>query len=238
MKQCRQCGADFEPVNARSAYCSLDCRKTYRRQADNKARRERYAQDPGYRDHVKAQVQRSYEANRESKLEYQRRYDAENYEARRAYERERQRRPEVQERARRRYHENPEPTLAYMRRYYVEHYDTVDANRAANSARRRGAVQRGDKFPRRAVFDRDGWRCTICGEPIPRDARFPHPGTASIDHIIPLTKGGTHTVGNAASAHTHCNTAKGNRDLTDARRQEIRDSYLTRLAEWGSEATQ
>jgi 5-methylcytosine-specific restriction endonuclease McrA len=47
--------------------------------------------------------------------------------------------------------------------------------------------------------------CGICGEPITRMK------DATLDHVVPLSKGGVHAPGNMQLAHDHCNTAKGDR---------------------------
>jgi 5-methylcytosine-specific restriction endonuclease McrA len=46
--------------------------------------------------------------------------------------------------------------------------------------------------------------CQICKEPCTRE-------DASIDHIIPLSKGGEHSYKNTQLAHLKCNCKKGNR---------------------------
>lgn len=50
--------------------------------------------------------------------------------------------------------------------------------------------------------------CHICGEPI--DYALPHldPRSFVIDHVIPLTRGGTDTLDNVKAAHRDCNSAK------------------------------
>lgn len=58
------------------------------------------------------------------------------------------------------------------------------------------------------VFDRDGWRCGICSRKVNRRAKFPHPKSAVLDHIIPLAKGGEHTYRNVQCAHNACNSCK------------------------------
>ena len=51
--------------------------------------------------------------------------------------------------------------------------------------------------------------CAICGErtPLP-GADVPHADKASLDHIYPLSKGGTHTWDNVQMAHLGCNARK------------------------------
>ncbi len=61
------------------------------------------------------------------------------------------------------------------------------------------------------VFERDGWRCHICGDLIDWTAPRTSPLGATIDHIVPLSKGGADDLGNVAAAHHQCNIAKGNR---------------------------
>lgn len=59
-----------------------------------------------------------------------------------------------------------------------------------------------------AVYERDCWRCGICGKKVNPDLQFPHPKSASLDHILPLSKGGTHTWQNVQLAHLRCNVVK------------------------------
>lgn len=58
------------------------------------------------------------------------------------------------------------------------------------------------------VLERDGWKCGLCTQPISRDAQYPDPMMPSLDHIIPMSKGGSHTHANVQAAHHRCNTLK------------------------------
>ena len=85
------------------------------------------------------------------------------------------------------------------------------ARKAAYQARR--ARKRGVDAERVVavdVFDRDGWLCGICGGEVDSGLEWPDSGSASLDHIIPLSKGGTHTYANTQLAHLFCNVSKGN----------------------------
>lgn len=62
-----------------------------------------------------------------------------------------------------------------------------------------------------AVFERDGWACGICGGPVKRGCHFQDPLAPTIDHIIPVSKGGPHTMANVQCAHRECNTRKNNK---------------------------
>lgn len=67
---------------------------------------------------------------------------------------------------------------------------------------------------RKAVYARDGWRCQLCGHKVLKKAkrnrhtRRLHPRTASLDHIIPMSKGGPHCEANVQCACLRCNVRK------------------------------
>lgn len=63
----------------------------------------------------------------------------------------------------------------------------------------------------REIFDRDGWICGICREPVDQALKFPDRWSASLDHIQPLSLGGSHTKANVRCSHLTCNIARGNR---------------------------
>jgi 5-methylcytosine-specific restriction endonuclease McrA len=58
---------------------------------------------------------------------------------------------------------------------------------------------------RRAVFDRDGWVCHLCRKKVPKDKAFPHPLSATVDHLVPVSAGGSNTLDNLQTAHFGCN---------------------------------
>lgn len=56
--------------------------------------------------------------------------------------------------------------------------------------------------------------CALCGEPVDFAQHYPHPKSATVDHIKPITRGGEHGFSNVQLAHAWCNTSKGNRVAT------------------------
>lgn len=61
------------------------------------------------------------------------------------------------------------------------------------------------------IFERDGWVCQLCDAPVDRLLNYPDPGSASLDHILPLSRGGHHIRSNVQLAHLFCNLSKGAR---------------------------
>jgi 5-methylcytosine-specific restriction endonuclease McrA len=61
------------------------------------------------------------------------------------------------------------------------------------------------------LFDRDEGICQLCGVVLSMTTQWPHPRTPTRDHIVPLSKGGTHERGNLQLACAECNIRKSNR---------------------------
>lgn len=58
------------------------------------------------------------------------------------------------------------------------------------------------------IYERDGWRCGLCRRKIRQELTYPHPLSASLDHVIPLVHGGAHSRSNCQAAHLRCNVIK------------------------------
>ena len=80
---------------------------------------------------------------------------------------------------------------------------------------RRAAIKEAvsEKIDCIRVFERDNWCCQICGEKVNPDIKYPHPKCATVDHIIPIKKGGNHTYDNVQLAHLTCNNRKSDRNI-------------------------
>lgn len=84
--------------------------------------------------------------------------------------------------------------------------------KAAHVRRARLALVKWERVDPVTVYERDQWRCGICGESVRRTARRKHdPEMASLDHIIPIAHGGDHTYANVRCAHYRCNLSRGAR---------------------------
>jgi 5-methylcytosine-specific restriction endonuclease McrA len=146
----------------------------------------------------------------------------------------RQCRCEICTEARRVYcHNTKERRLAYARKYRAENlekclesqrlYREANPDRFKNNTPARRIRHRELQAVRRArmrdtaveyvdyriVFETANYRCQACGITCPEDAVFPARDFPSLDHIVPLSKGGSHTYENTQCLCLGCNLSKG-----------------------------
>lgn len=86
--------------------------------------------------------------------------------------------------------------------------DLENENRIKSLARR-GVVSVGDDITVTELGQRDGWRCHICGKRVNPDVAWPNRTAGTIDHLVPIVAGGSHTWDNVALAHARCNSSRG-----------------------------
>ena len=65
-----------------------------------------------------------------------------------------------------------------------------------------------ESFSRLEVLELSSWECHLCGDPIDPECEYPSPLYGTVDHVVPLSKGGTHTLCNVKAAHHICNSTK------------------------------
>jgi 5-methylcytosine-specific restriction endonuclease McrA len=83
--------------------------------------------------------------------------------------------------------------------------------REAKYIRRGRERQSAKHVDRLAILDRDSYRCQLCGRALKMTESVPHPLAPTLDHIVPLAKGGRHEPENVQAAHFRCNSLKGAR---------------------------
>lgn len=158
------------------------------------------------------------------------------------YMREYNARPE-QKAARAEYRARPEVKAAEAKRAGTARRKAAKAKYAASPAGRSKLRARKIKRQRlkdgadcesvdlRVVFDCDGGICHLCDYPVewlaPGESGY-HTWGPSSDHVIPLQgedEQGHHTYLNVRLAHRSCNSSKGNRPWTPAKRKAARVRY-------------
>jgi len=71
---------------------------------------------------------------------------------------------------------------------------------------------------RAAIYERDGWTCMLCGDPIDRNRTYPDLMSASLDHLVPVSTGGTNAAENLQASHLICNLKASNKKKAGALR--------------------
>lgn len=202
MKTCKEC--DKTLVGRQRSWCSVICKD-----------RHRYKTDPDRRVHSPAW-------NERAKL--RRQTNPEPYRA--AVRRWIEKNPDKARDNTLKWHKaNPERTRAIQKKWSDAHPETVLENtrrwrqgnpeRRAEQGRRRRATKSGASeidmdLTLQGVFDRDAGICYLCDEVVDR-------GHASVEHVVPLSKGGSHTWTNVRLAHISCNSRKGVKSLEEFR---------------------
>lgn len=101
---------------------------------------------------------------------------------------------------RERYRANPEAHVAKVMAWRQKNREKCADTEARRRARIRCAPEI-ESIDRLEIYDRDGGRCHICGKKV--SARSFH-----LDHLVPISKGGTHTRANVRIAHAFCNQSR------------------------------
>lgn len=96
----------------------------------------------------------------------------------------------------------------YNKNYNYRERHPDRAKRYDHERRARMANCERESFPDSEIFERDGFVCGICNEPVDMGLKFPDAMSASLDHIIPLSRGGGHVRSNVRLAHLGCNARK------------------------------
>ncbi len=164
-----------------------------------------------HREEARRQKREDYLANREKLLEKQRAADAKRPDGeRRAYDQtyNLKHREEKREYRRERYKRNREQILAERRAYHVVHAEKLrDRARAARS-RRLGAEGGHTAADLADLFRKQGGKCPACYTAITKSG----PAKYHIDHVLPLSRGGSDDAANLQLLCGPCNQSKHAKD--------------------------
>jgi len=101
----------------------------------------------------------------------------------------------------------------------------VKRNKYRSKARKEGKAPRSrdrqrakyfgvayEPIKRLVVYDRDAWTCQLCGCKTKKENKGKqHDRAPTLDHIVPLSLGGSHTYDNVQTACLSCNVKKSNK---------------------------
>ena len=110
----------------------------------------------------------------------------------------------VRERWREWYRGNKASRQEQCRQSYLRHKEAYLDSVHRRRARIKGARPLGERISKSGIYQRDGGICHICG--LVADQKDWH-----LDHVIPLSRGGTHSNANVAVSHPQCNLSKGSK---------------------------
>jgi 5-methylcytosine-specific restriction endonuclease McrA len=98
-----------------------------------------------------------------------------------------------------------------LRRWRKENPGKRNAQTARRRAKRRGWMLISEPASVGYLHQRDNGRCGLCGGKVSLKRRWPDRLSPSVDHIIPLSRGGDDTRANKQLAHLGCNNSKRDR---------------------------
>lgn len=70
----------------------------------------------------------------------------------------------------------------------------------------------------RKVVIKEETHCHICYAEVDKTLKFPEPSSATVDHIIPSSRGGTDDRSNLRMAHNICNQKRSTKPLDEVKK--------------------
>ena len=131
-------------------------------------------------------------------------------------------------RARVRRAKSPEKERAQNRRWRQSNPFVVSMTAARNRSRDLGVDSTLTAEEWKGVVQTANFICHICGNEVCFEIGSPN--RLSLDHILPLSRGGTNVKENVAPAHNRCNKARSDMTMSEF------DVWLSKVSEFRSEA--
>lgn len=111
-------------------------------------------------------------------------------------------------------HAEGRPNIVYTERLTDEERKRREFTRGELARRKRRARLAGvprEPYTTALIAVRDGFTCSLCGGLVDMAIKWPDLQSPSVDHVIPISRGGDDTLLNVALAHFGCNVRKSNR---------------------------
>ncbi|MDA3834267.1 MAG: HNH endonuclease signature motif containing protein [Spirochaetales bacterium] len=163
-----------------------------------------------YENHERATASRRvwYLRNKEKMRKYQLEYRTINHDKLLQYDKDRSKTEKRIEQYKKWRDNNPETNRAKTRKWALDNPEWAKRNMRDTNERRRANMRKVsfEKIDREIVYLEDDGICGICGKPL-------EVSELTLDHIVPISKGGGHLYANVHSAHRGCNIRRGTRPL-------------------------
>ena len=237
VKQCEYCGTEFIAVKGSEKFCSAECRRENRSKSEKEQRKELTKTCQC----VCVECGKSFESKRDSKYcsdhcKNKYKYDqqiTQKWGSKTAWRAEMKRRKEA---ALQKRETKSEPDRVWYEGKCVvcgTEFKTLnpkqktcckECGRKLNNARKQKRIPKEQIVDKditlEALFRRDSGVCYLCGGMCnwsdKRSANIVGDTYPSIDHIIPVARGGKHAWNNVRLAHFKCNVAKSDSMIADA----------------------
>lgn len=198
---CQSCGLTFRASHNNQEYCSRNCRDLSRaRPYKCESCGEMFARIDG---HTKRLCRKCRDASNKAS-------QAKTLERRLALRRQRQQEREAQ----------PHKTCAWCGNEYKatrldQKYCCDHCNNIAKKKRRQARLRSGERVRSPSlgeIYRRDRGVCQLCKTRVGRKYKWPHGRSPSLDHIVPVSIGGSDAARNIQLAHLGCNMKKQNKN--------------------------
>jgi hypothetical protein len=224
---CKHCDTPFMPHTRNQKYCTHECAAATKKQIKRKYDQERYARKReeyrqrgreyyrANRELIRKRGREYYSNNKDAISESTRKYQQRNKERIAKYQREYRRKNlnHILESHRNHYLANKEKYRQSRRRWRAENPDKVGKLQAMRAR----AELEGNAKPEliEAKWEASDKTCCLCGDPIDNTLPPRHPMSRTLEHLIPIVRGGRHDMDNIAFAHYSCNASKKDKTLEE-----------------------
>lgn len=195
VKVCAACKVQKAPVDFTRAKHSIDGRNPVCKGCRKALKAAEYAQN---KEAHAARNRAAYLANRDHRIVWQTEWKKANPDRVKSY-------------GRVYYERNREKSIAYTYLWIAANPERASENFRRNNAKRRARKLGATigEIDLAELWESQGAVCPLCGRSIDRSLRYPHPLSPSVDHIVPLSKGGSHEQSNLQWTHLVGNQRKG-----------------------------